>query len=136
MGTSSVDAQGPTAVVAAWAAGLRFEDLPREIVHQTKRSLLDFVGLVIGSQDEPAVQRALSAVQVLGGNPQASVLGTAVRTSTHHAALVNGIASHVFDYDDTHLPTVIHPTGPPMAAALAVGEWKSASGREVIAAFP
>src|SRR5919202_5874154 len=135
MGTTSVPTQGPTAVVAEWAAGLCYEDLPAEIVRQTKRSLLDFVGLVIGSQDEPAVQRALAAVQILGGNPQASVLGTAVRTSTHHAALVNGIASHVFDYDDTHLPTVIHPTGPPMAAALAVGEGKGASGRELIVAF-
>lgn len=135
MSTSKEEALSPTATLAAWAAGLRFEDLLPAVVHQVKRCLLDYVGLVIGASDEPAVQHALETVRLLGGDPQASVLGTGVLTSTHHAALVNGIASHVLDYDDTHLPTVIHPTGPPMSAALAVGQWNEASGRDLIAAF-
>jgi 2-methylcitrate dehydratase PrpD len=128
-------AASPTAAVAAFAAETRFEDLPSEVVRQVKRCLLDYVGLAIGAADQPAVSHALEAVQTLGGAPQASVLGTAVRTSAEHAALVNGIASHVLDYDDTHLPTVVHPTGPAMSAALAVGEWKNATGRDLITAF-
>ena len=28
------------------------------------------------------------------------------------AALLNGISSHTFDFDDTHLKTIIHPAGP------------------------
>ena len=135
MGTQTVDARSPTEAVASWASRTRFEDLPSEIVHQVKRCLLDYVGLVIGASDEPAVRHAVEAVKTLGGHPQASALGTTLRTSTHHAALVNGIASHVLDYDDTHLPTVIHPTGPPMSAGLAIGEWKGSSGRDLITAF-
>jgi 2-methylcitrate dehydratase PrpD len=127
--------QSPTSILAAFAAEARYEDLPAEIVHQVKRCLLDYLGLVIGAVDEPAVLHALEAVRQLGGNPQAGVLGTAVRTSAQHAALVNGIASHVLDYDDTHMPTVIHPTGPAMSAALPVGEWKGAAGRDLITAF-
>src|SRR5207248_10090234 len=88
----------PTAAVAAFAAETRYEDLPAEVLHQTKRCLLDYLGLVIGASDEPAVCRALAVVEELGGSPQARVLGTAVRTSAPEAALVNGIASHVLDY--------------------------------------
>ena len=135
MSTPHVGTESPTATLSAWAANTHFDDLPSEAIRQTKRSLLDYVGLVIGASDEPAVLHALEAVRTLGGHEQASVLGKELRTSTHHAALVNGIASHVLDYDDTHLPTVIHPTGPPMSAGLAVGEWKGASGRDLITAF-
>src|SRR5437764_14775306 len=109
MSTQTPNPQAPPAAVAAFAAETRYEDLPAEVLHQTKRCLLDYVGLVIGASDEPAVCRALGAVEELGGSPQARVLGTGVRTSAPQAALVNGIASHVLDYDDTHLPSVIHP---------------------------
>jgi 2-methylcitrate dehydratase PrpD len=105
------------------------------VIWHVKRCLMDYLGLVIGASDEPAVCHALETVQELGGAAQATVLGTSVRTSAPHAALVDGIASHVLDYDDTHLPTVIHPTGPAMSAALSVGEWKEASGKDLINAF-
>ena len=135
MATPTPNSQSPTLALAAFAAGMRYEDLPAEVLHQTKRCLLDYLGLVIGASDEPAVCHALATVEELGGSPQARVLGTAMRTSAPQAALVNGIASHVLDYDDTHLPSVIHPTGPAMSAALAVGEWKGASGRDLVTAF-
>src|SRR5919198_1007969 len=135
MAPPTPNSQSPTLALAAFAAEMRYEDLPAEVPHQTKRCLLDYLGLVIGASDEPAVCYALATVEELGGSPQARVLGTAVRTSAPQAALVNGIASHVLDYDDTHLPSVIHPTGPAMSAALAVGEWKGASGRELVTAF-
>jgi 2-methylcitrate dehydratase PrpD len=125
----------PTRAIAAFAADTCFEDLPADVVRHVKRCLLDYLGLVIGASDEPAVSHALEAVKELGGHAQATVLGTTLRTSATHAALVNGIAAHVLDYDDTHLPTVIHPTGPVMSAALSVGEWKAASGRDLIVAF-
>jgi 2-methylcitrate dehydratase PrpD len=51
-----------------------------------------------------------------------------------NAALVNGISSHVLDFDDTHIPTILHPTGPILSAALAVGEGRGATGRDLIRA--
>src|SRR5437867_13274164 len=97
---------GPTAAIAHFAAETRFDDLPADAVRQVKRCLLDYLGLVIGASDEPTVSHAMAAVRELGGNPQASVLGSGLKTSSPQAALVNGIAAHVLDYDDTHLPTV------------------------------
>jgi aconitate decarboxylase len=59
-----------------------------------------------------------------------------VRIDAQHAALLNGIASHVHDYDDTHLDTIIHPTGPVASALLAVAEWKGGfSGKAFLLAL-
>ena len=49
-----------------------------------------------------------------------------------HAALVNGISSHVLDFDDTHLKTVIHPGGPVIPALLVLAERQPISGREFL----
>jgi 2-methylcitrate dehydratase PrpD len=58
------------------------------------------------------------------------------KIDAQHAALINGIASHVHDYDDTHLDTIIHPTGPVASALLAAAEWrKGVSGQDFIAAL-
>jgi 2-methylcitrate dehydratase PrpD len=51
------------------------------------------------------------------------------------AALVNGITSHTFDFDDTHLATIIHPAGPVASAALALAEHSNADGRALIDAL-
>lgn len=61
------------------------------------------------------------------GPPTASILGHkgSLLTDPQHAALLNGIASHVHDYDDTHLDTIIHPTGPVASALLAAAEFQS-----------
>jgi aconitate decarboxylase len=71
------------------------------------------------------------------GPSQASLLGRkGTRIDAQHAALLNGIASHVHDYDDTHLDTIIHPTGPVASALLAVAEWKGGfSGKEFLLAL-
>jgi 2-methylcitrate dehydratase PrpD len=71
-------------------------------------------------------------MEMLEPSPQATVLGRRERVDMSGAALVNGIASHVFDFDDTHLRTIIHPAGPVASAALALAEWRGASGRVLV----
>src|SRR6185369_1728559 len=66
---------------------------------------------------------------------QASLLGRNKRVDMASAALLNGISSHTFDFDDTHLKTIIHPAGPVASAALALGEHIGSSGRELIDAL-
>jgi 2-methylcitrate dehydratase PrpD len=63
------------------------------------------------------------------------VLGRNERVDVASAALVNGITSHTFDFDDTHLKTIIHPAGPVASAALALAELTGASGRALIDAL-
>ena len=67
--------------------------------------------------------------------PQATILGRTERVDIASAALLNGIASHTFDFDDTHLKTIIHPAGPVASALLALAEKSGASGRELIDAL-
>jgi 2-methylcitrate dehydratase PrpD len=72
---------------------------------------------------------------MLNPAPQSSILGRVDKVDMASAALVNGIASHTFDFDDTHLKTVIHPAGPVASALLALAEVNGASGRDVIDAL-
>jgi 2-methylcitrate dehydratase PrpD len=74
-------------------------------------------------------------MQELVPAPQASVLGRGERVDMASAALLNGISSHTFDFDDTHLKTIIHPAGPVASAALALAEHVGSSGRQLIDAL-
>ena len=74
-------------------------------------------------------------MQALEPAAQAQVLGRAERVDMASAALLNGISSHTFDFDDTHLKTIIHPAGPVASAVLALAEREGAGGRALIDAL-
>lgn len=112
---------------------LSTRDIPEAVLHESKRCLLDFLGVAIGAAHEPAPSIASRQMQLLGGNPQVTVYGTSTRLRATDAALVNGISAHVFDFDDTHIPTILHPTTPLYAAGLALAEWRGRSGAELLA---
>ena len=81
------------------------------------------------------MQAALAAVMELAPAPQASLLGRREKVDIASAALLNGISSHTFDFDDTHHKTIIHPAGPVASAALALAEHLGKSGRELLDAM-
>jgi aconitate decarboxylase len=85
----------------------------------------------------PSDKIKYNSISPFFGPPQSSLLGRkGAKIDAQHAALINGIASHVHDYDDTHLDTIIHPTGPVASALLAVAEWKGGfSGKEFLLAL-
>ena len=103
--------------------------------HEAHRTFLNWVGCAVGGAQHEAAQAALDALAMLQPAPQATVLGRAERIDMAGAALVNGITSHVFDFDDTHLKTIIHPAGPVASAVLALAETTGATGRQVIDAL-
>jgi 2-methylcitrate dehydratase PrpD len=98
------------------------------------RTFVNWLGCAVGGAQTEAVEHALAAVELFAGPPQATLLGRGTRLDALHAALVNGISSHVLDYDDTHLKTIIHPAGPVASAALAVAEMRPVSGAQLLAA--
>ena len=102
---------------------------------EAHRTFMNWLGCAVGAAQHEAVRAALAAVQLLQPAPQATLLGRAERVDMASAALVNGISSHTFDFDDTHLRTVIHPAGPVASALLALGEVRGASGRALIDAL-
>src|SRR5690606_20242679 len=85
------------------------------------------------SQD-PSLKHLLEMFEAEGHKPRASVWGAGVKTSLQNAALANGYTAHLEDYDDTHFPTVLHPTAPTVPAAFAIAEEAGASGRDFLAA--
>ncbi len=103
--------------------------------HEAHRTFMNWLGCAVGAAQHESAHAALGAVAMLQPAPQASVLGRADKVDMASAALVNGITSHTFDFDDTHLKTIIHPAGPVASAVLALAEHKGLSGRAVIDAL-
>ena len=103
--------------------------------HEAHRTFLNWAGCAVGAARHEAAQAALDAAAMLQPAPQATLLGRAERVDMASAALINGIRSHTFDFDDTHLKTIIHPAGPVASALLALAEVTGASGRQVIDAL-
>jgi 2-methylcitrate dehydratase PrpD len=106
-----------------------------DVEREAQRTLRNWLACAIGAARHPAVDAALAAVNELGPSEQASILGRSERVDMASAALVNGIASHAFDFDDTHLRTIIHPGGPVASAALALAEYGGMSGRALMDAL-
>lgn len=129
--------------VASWVHDLEYTYLPSDVVRAAARSFYNWAGCAIGGSDHEAVEIAVKALKPFFGPPTASVLGHkgGLLADAQHAALLNGIASHVHDYDDTHLDTIIHPTGPVASALLAAGEFQTrcdgvqVSGKEFLVAL-
>ena len=107
--------------------------------HEAHRTFMNWLGCAVGAAHHDAANAALAAVQMLQPSAQASVLGRAEKVDMASAALINGISSHTFDFDDTHLKTIIHPAGPVASALVALAEGmaatKAITGRQIIDAL-
>jgi 2-methylcitrate dehydratase PrpD len=124
-----------TRILARYLVGSKPDDVPAEVRREATRSLLNWLGCAVGGSVHPTLDIALKALRPFMGAPQATMLGRADRLDIFHAALLNGISSHVFDFDDTHLKTIIHPAGPVASAILALAEHRPVSGRDFLHAF-
>ena len=131
-----------TTKLAQWAVNLQSSQLPVSVTQAANRSFYNWAGCAIGGSSHPAALKAFLALRPFFGQPTSTLLGQKrgvehARTDAQHATLINGIASHVHDYDDTHLETIIHPTGPVASALLAQAEALEAptSGKDFILAL-
>jgi 2-methylcitrate dehydratase PrpD len=105
------------------------------VEHEAHRTFLNWLGCAIGAAKHEAVESALAAVNMLAPSQQATIAGRSERVDMASAALINGISSHTFDFDDTHLKTIIHPAGPVASAVMALAESQNSSGRQVLDAL-
>jgi 2-methylcitrate dehydratase PrpD len=124
-----------TRILAEFVAGHPSGGWDHRVEREAHRTLLNWVGCAIGASRHAAVEAALAALRDLEPSAQATLLGRRERVDTASAALLNGISSHTFDFDDTHLKTIIHPAGPIASAALALSEHSGASGRVLLDAI-
>jgi 2-methylcitrate dehydratase PrpD len=117
-------------VVSAKAA-----DMPGPVRKEAARTVLNWMGAALGGSRHETVDNAIAALSPFSGPAQAGVLGRTERLDIMHAALMNGISSHVLDFDDTHPKTIIHPAAPVLPAILALAEHRPMSGSDFITAF-
>jgi 2-methylcitrate dehydratase PrpD len=124
-----------TRTLARFILSTGFDDLPAPVRHEGARTLLNWVGCAVGGSRHETVAKAMAALLPFFGPPQATLLGRPERVDVLHAALLNGISSHVLDFDDTHIETAIHPAAPVAPAILALAEHRPVSGRDLMAAL-
>ena len=122
--------------LAEWIAAPRdLSDIPSSVRDEGVRTFFNWLGCAVGGATHETVDRAVAAISPFAGPAQSSLLGRGERLDVPHAALVNGISSHVLDYDDTHLKKIIHPAGPVASAILAVAEHRPVDGRRFLEAL-
>ena len=120
--------------LASFAAAVTPAGLPAEVRASLRQRILDTVGLCLGARPLSTSDQALSVATAWGGPPTATVLG-ASRLPAAGAAFANGVLAHSLDFDDTHLPSVLHPSASLVPAALAVAEETGASVANMLAAL-
>lgn len=133
------DTPGLSAELASFAAGLTLDQVPPAVVGQARRCLVDWLACTLAGSAEPESGRVRATLHALDRFDvgTAAVLGTEHRASALSAALANGFAAHVLDFDDTYNPgeTTIHGSAPLWAAIASASELVRTSGEAAVAAF-
>ena len=125
-----------TRILARHVAGLRFKDLPERVVARAKAHLLDGLGcLLAGTRGGPA-RAATDMLARLGTKAnQANIYTGCTRGSARDAAFANAMSLYSVGLNDVHTASVAHPGGCVIPVVLAIGEWQSISGGDMLAAM-
>ncbi|MGH2555421.1 MAG: MmgE/PrpD family protein [Actinomycetota bacterium] len=126
-----------TRELASFVASLDTSSIPDDVQHQAKRCLIDWLGVALAGSQDPGVGPMLATVERVGGKGPAAVLGTDLTASQPFAALANGFAAHVLDFDDTFQPsrTTVHGSAPVWPVLMALGQGRMLQGRRALEAF-
>lgn len=124
----------PARQLAEFAARLRLECIPEDVLSIIKRLFTDAIGLCYASADSDYTRAAYRVIKDMGGKEESRVIGLPGRFPAAWAALLNGLQIHGHDYDDTHSGSVTHTSPTIIPAVLAVAERGRLSGRQVLEA--
>ena len=125
---------GLVARLANFGCDVRRTGLAPERAHRIAGHVRDIVGIALAAGADWSDDPVTRVARGWGGPGVATPLGRSGRMPAAHAALIGGTLAHAIDFDDTHLPSVLHPSASVVPAALAVSEAVSASGAELVAA--
>lgn len=124
-----------TETLADFVVSNRLEDIPRDICDEALRALVNYMGCAIGGADEPALNVAIDTLMPFAKSGDTGILGRNETCDPLHAALFNGIGSHVHEYDDTLPKNYIHPSIPVASALFAYAGANDVGGRDFVQAF-
>jgi 2-methylcitrate dehydratase PrpD len=126
---------GPTETLATFAVETDTGRIPGWTLHEAKRCFINYLAVSLYAAFSTPASILAEWFGEEGGSPQATVIGRGLRTNLRNASLLNGYLAHLEDYDDTHFPTVIHPSAVVWPAVFAVAESRKLSGADALAAF-
>ncbi len=126
---------GLTKTIARFIVDIDSSTIPFECFEQAKVAFLDWLAVGMAGKDEPLVLKLIHYAELMGGNPQATVLGHGLKTNVSQAALIHGAMSHALDYDDTMAQFSGHPSVTLFPGLLALSEWKEKSGFDFLTAY-
>lgn len=128
---------GYSVALARFTATLRHDDVPDVVRHEAKRALVDHLAVSFAGAAEPASEKLRRAAARLARSTEATLIGSAQRTSAPFAALLNGHSCHVLDFDDTYNPgrTTIHGSSSVWPVVFALSESQRLSGRDAVTAY-
>ena len=129
-----MSSDNPTARLAEFISTTSIEQISEEVLHEAKRTLINIVAVALSASNDPSVDTLLNWDGEKHSTRMTTVIGKG-RAHLERAALVNGYLAHLQDYDDTHFPTILHPSAPVWPAVLAIAEAENLSGSETLAAF-
>ena len=110
-----------------------YKNIPEGVVEKTKLHIMDSIGCSLGGNHSAIGNVILPVFKNMGGSEEATLIGGGQKVPAVHAAFVNGTSANALDFDDTYLSDAIgHPGSSAIPAALAVGELRKASGKEII----
>ncbi len=112
-----------------------YEDIPESVIVHAKKSLFNWLGVTIGAIHHETIDILMDVTEEISTKVDATILGRNEKTDVLSAALINGTSSHIFDFDDTHLETIHHPSGPVAPVVFALGEKHDISPKELLRAF-
>ena len=125
----------PSKVLAAFAAGMRHDDIPAPVLRRTEDLFLDWLGSVLAGKGARPVETIAAFARSMGPvDGPSEVLISRTRSSPLFAAMVNAAASHFAEQDDVHNGSVFHPAAVVFPSVLAVAQAIGASGRDLLTA--
>lgn len=123
-----------TSILAKFINEIEFEDLPKGIVQETKRLLLDSLGCALGGLHTKKGAIARSFGTKIDSPSEATIIGARQKAPAPIASFANGELLNALDYDALCAPSG-HITPYVLSAPLAVAEWKNAGGKDLIIAI-
>lgn len=133
MTTTTSDAA--TGRIVDYVLQAKSADIPSAVRKEGLRSFFNILGCALGGARHGAVERTWGALKPFAGEQQVTLIGRGERTDAITASLINTLASSIATFDDTHAEAIVHPSGPIMAAVLAVAERRAVTGSELLTAF-
>jgi 2-methylcitrate dehydratase PrpD len=124
-----------TRTLAEFVERTQWRDVPFVVRHEAKRSLVNYFAVALAGASDPGIDKAVNVYGRFRAGSEAGLIGRAERTDVLNAAALNAMSANVFDFDDTHLPTIIHPTAPVAAPLFALAQSSALTGEQLLLAF-